>query len=141
MFGYGFQAFLGICIGLAVGIFLGFIIIPMGRHLLRFHDGFNLYNIGFTGGILALLFNGAMKTLNHTVVRVRYLHEVHEPSLLAFVFISILYWFYLSWRIKNPEAYRWKDLFESSGRAISDFIEIAGVKTSYLNMALLALML
>lgn len=141
MFGYGFPLGLGILIGLLVGAFLGFIIIPMGRHLLRFHDGFNLYNIGFTGGILALLFNGAMKTLSHTAVRVRYLHEVHDPYILAFVFISILYWFYLSWRIKKPETYRWKDLFGSSGRAISDFIEIAGVKTSYLNMALLALLL
>lgn len=141
MFGYGFPLFIGILVGLAVGIFLGFIIIPMGRHLLRFHDGFNLYNIGFTGGILALLFNGAMKTLSHTAVRVRYLHEVHDLYILAFVFISILYWFYLSWRIKNPEGLRWKNLFESSGRAISDFIEIAGVKTSYLNMALLALIM
>lgn len=96
MFGYGFPLFLGILIGLTVGIFLGFIIIPMGRHLLRFHDGLNLYNIGFTGGILALLFNGAMETLSHTAVRVRYLHEVHDPYILSFVFISILYWFYLS---------------------------------------------
>ena len=141
MFGYGFQAFLGVLIGIAVGVFLGFIIIPMGRHLLRFHDGFNLYNIGFTGGILALLFNGAMKTLSHTAIRVRYLHEVHDPYILAFVFISILYWFYLSWRIKQANSYQWKDLFGSSGRAISDFIEIAGVKTTYMNMAVLALLL
>ena len=141
MFGYGFPYHIGYGIGLLVGVFLGFIIIPMGRHLLRFHDGFNLYNIGFTGGILALLFNGAMKTLSHTAVRVRYLHEVHDPYIIAFVFLSILYWFFLSWRIQRGEHFKWKELFESSGRAISDFIEIAGVKTSYLNMAIFALIL
>ena len=45
---------LGIVLGAFVGIFIGFTISPLAAWMRRAHEGYNLYNIGFTGGIFAL---------------------------------------------------------------------------------------
>lgn len=46
---------LSMLLGLLVGIFLGFIMIPISAFTLRAHAGYNLYNSGFAAGILSLL--------------------------------------------------------------------------------------
>jgi len=45
---------LGIALGALVGIFIGFTISPLAAWMRRAHEGYNLYNIGFTAGIFAL---------------------------------------------------------------------------------------
>ncbi|MDR2183211.1 MAG: DUF1576 domain-containing protein [Clostridiales bacterium] len=44
----------GIALGALVGIFIGFTISPLAVWMRRAHEGYNLYNIGFTAGIFAL---------------------------------------------------------------------------------------
>ncbi|MCL2574114.1 MAG: DUF1576 domain-containing protein [Defluviitaleaceae bacterium] len=51
---YYIPTSLGIALGAFVGIFIGFTISPLAAWMRRAHDGYNLYNIGFTAGIFAL---------------------------------------------------------------------------------------
>ena len=51
---YSIPTSLGIALGALVGIFIGFTISPLAAWMRRAHEGYNLYNIGFTAGIFAL---------------------------------------------------------------------------------------
>jgi hypothetical protein len=51
---YYIPTSLGVALGALVGIFIGFTISPLAVWMRRAHEGYNLYNIGFTAGIFAL---------------------------------------------------------------------------------------
>jgi len=51
---YGVNTYLGIGFGILVGIFIGFAISPLAAWCRRAHEGYNLYNVGFTAGIFAI---------------------------------------------------------------------------------------
>jgi hypothetical protein len=135
MFGYGDPTLLSISLGVFVGIILGFLIVPLGRHFLRFHDGFNLYNIGFTGGLMAILYDAIARRLGFEAVRVRIIYEQHDPRLIILTIISIFLFFVIGLLFEEHPFENLKGIFKSSGRAISDFIVLGGFHATHLNMA------
>ena len=48
------YTWLGIVLGIGVGVFIGFTISPLSAWFRRAHEGLNLYNVGFTAGIFAI---------------------------------------------------------------------------------------
>lgn len=55
--------FFGIVCALAVGFLIGFIFTPLLKPFKAFHKGYNLYNGGFTAGIIAMFYSGFLKTI------------------------------------------------------------------------------
>ena len=51
---------IAILLGIGVGIFIGFIITPLASHMVKFYDGYNIYNLGFTAGILGTILTSAL---------------------------------------------------------------------------------
>ena len=49
------QETFNIVFAIGMGILIGFIFDPMARNIFKAHDGFNLYNAGFTAGMLAII--------------------------------------------------------------------------------------
>ncbi|HPV21703.1 MAG TPA: DUF1576 domain-containing protein, partial [bacterium] len=49
-FGSGLAIWISVPASMFFGILSGFVLPPLASHMLRFHDGYNIYNIGFTGG-------------------------------------------------------------------------------------------
>ncbi|MCL2579753.1 MAG: DUF1576 domain-containing protein [Oscillospiraceae bacterium] len=55
-----------IVFSIAMGIFIGFIFDPMAKNIFKAHDGFNLYNGGFTAGMLAIIITSVFSSYNIT---------------------------------------------------------------------------
>lgn len=55
MFGIGLPLWLGIGLGILVGLLVGLIMPPLVKSFMRFHHGYSLYNVGFTGGMIGLI--------------------------------------------------------------------------------------
>src|SRR5690625_5155450 len=51
-FGFDLPIVKGVIYAYLVGILIGFILPALSQAFLRFHQGFNLYNVGFTAGII-----------------------------------------------------------------------------------------
>ena len=62
-FGAGLPLIQGIILGNIAGIIAGFIIPSMAAHFPKFHQGFSLYNIGFTAGMTGMLFMSMLRAL------------------------------------------------------------------------------
>jgi len=52
---YYIPTTIGIGLGLLMGIFIGFTISPLAAFFKKAHEGYNLYNVGFTAGIFAIV--------------------------------------------------------------------------------------
>lgn len=140
IFGYGFTGVFAWTLGISIGILLGFFVIPIARHLLKFHDGFNLYNIGFASGIIGIVFVSVMKTLGYPTERVVLLYQSHNSIILALLFMSCLYLMTVGYFAEEELIKKWKLILPISGRAISDFTEPAGFGATLFNMGIVGLM-
>jgi len=49
---------------IGVGVLIGFIFDPVAKNIFKAHDGFNLYNAGFTAGMLAIIITSIFASYN-----------------------------------------------------------------------------
>ena len=132
-----------IILGISIKIFYGFILVPLASHIIRFHNGYVLYNIGFTGGIFAMLFTGIFRTLGYeldVVVDVNQSQYVHQ--ILLMILLSISGYFLLFGIIKGGFCWhKYKRMMSMSGRAITDYYGLFGEEMTLINMGVVGLLL
>lgn len=126
-----------------LGIFIGFILPQLSTQFLGFHQGFSLYNVGFTAGIIGMVVLGFMNAFG-IEVETRTLASTQSPLilyqlLLGFCVILIVTSFYL--HFKKKEKYHFKLLLKLSGRLPSDFVEMTNLATVTLNMSIIGFIL
>ena len=132
-----------VLIAYALGIFIGFILPQLSTQFLGFHQGFRLYNVGFTAGIIGMVVLGFMNAFG-IEVETRTLTSTQSPLILyqlliGFCVILIVTSFYL--HFKKKEKYHFKLLLKLSGRLPSDFVEMTNLATVTLNMSIIGFIL
>ena len=132
-----------VLIAYALGIFIGFILPQLSTQFLGFHQGFSLYNVGFTAGIIGMVVLGFMNAFG-IEVETRTLTSTQIPLILyqlliGFCVILIVTSFYL--HFKKKEKYHFKLLLKLSGRLPSDFVEMTNLATVTLNMSIIGFIL
>ena len=130
-------------IAYALGIFIGFILPQLSTQFLGFHQGFSLYNVGFTAGIIGMVVLGFMNAFG-IEVETRTLTSTQSPLILYQLLIGlcvilIVTSFYL--HVKKKEKYQFKLLLKLSGRLPSDFVEMTNLATVTLNMSIIGFIL
>ena len=91
-FGMNLNPLIGIALGNIVGIFIGLVLAPFFASFVKFHQGFNLYNIGFTTGIVGMFLMSLFRSTgyNHEIVSNVYLKtDITLTVFLIFYFISM----------------------------------------------------
>ena len=132
-----------VLIAYALGVFIGFILPQLSTQFLGFHQGFSLYNVGFTAGIIGMVVLGFMNAFG-IEVETRTLASTQSPLILyqlliGFCVILIVTSFYL--HFKKKEKYHFKLLLKLSGRLPSDFVEMTNLATVTLNMSIIGFIL
>ena len=64
IFGTGWPLYYAIPAGIVAGVIAGFVLPAFSAHTIRFHRGYNLYNIGFALGVLSMLFAVILHSFN-----------------------------------------------------------------------------
>ncbi len=128
-----------ILLGFAAGLFTGFVIPPLSAHFVNFHQGYNLYNIGFTAGIIGTFYIAVLRTLGIEVEPVSILSNGN--NLLFGVFFSILFLAVLIWGLilSRGQVTGYLQLLKLKGRLATDFPKINGIGLTLINMGLLGL--
>lgn len=125
--------------GIGIGVIIGFIVTPIAKKMAGFHEGFNLYNLGFTGGIIGAVISAVMKAYKFQVTPRRLISEIHDTelkiiSLTAFVML-IIFGYY-----KNRMSFKgFKELHNDSGLK-SDFVEKYGYGVTFMNMGFMGIL-
>lgn len=136
-FGIGLPFPLGLLLGTAIGIIIGLLLPPLSVHFLSFHQGFNLYNIGFTAGIIGMVITAVLRMYGYEVKYVSYVSEGNNLLLASFLYFSFTVLFFIGFFSNNRSFRGYKNLLKSSGKLISDFIILDGYGITLINMSLL----
>lgn len=136
-FDLDFPVPIGICLGIAVGVLIGFILPTLSVHFLSFHQGFSLYNIGFTAGIIGMLLTGVLRIFHYEVTTVSQVSSGNNLFLATLLYVSYLWLFLIGFFSNKKSLTHLKQIFQSSGKLISDFILLDGYGATMMNMAIL----
>ena len=126
-------------IGFGVGILIGYVIVPLSSHMLKFHDGYNLYNIGFTAGIVGTVFTSIIRALDKEVEPVRIIYEsedLHIKLLLCALFLGLIV---IGLSINRTGLKDFKSIFKYVGRTVTDFTYLLGFGVTFINMGVMGL--
>lgn len=136
-FGLGLPQTLGILAGYGAGMIVGFVIVPLSKACMNFHHGYNLYNIGFTAGLIGMFAVGILRMFDLQVETVLILSSGNDlilSVLLLTLFASLL----LSGLHQNKWSFHgyWK-LMTNSGRLRTDFVKKCGYGMTLINVAIM----
>lgn len=139
MFGLSLSYFISIPLAIVVGIFIGFILPIFNKHTIQFHQGYNLYNTGFSLGVISMITTGIISSFGSQINREMIINnEYNKILLISIIGLSIFFIGYALF-INKRVFKKYPLLLEESGRLFSDFISTHGKDVSYLNIGILGL--
>ena len=125
---------------IVTGILIGFIIPPLSTYCLRVHQGYSLYNVGFSAGLVGTLVVALLRSFGYTPEsQLKWVYENDIRVLLylmiLFVFLFVAGWYFCNWKLKPMI-----NIYRHSGRLMSDFVLMDGLPPILMNMGLLGVM-
>lgn len=123
-------------VAVAVGILIGFILPGLSVHTASMHMGYNLFNVGFSAGILAFVVVCVLKSFGIESESVMIWREGRPlwivAGLYGYFLLTFLYGLYLCGGKASGVLKVWKH----PGRAVADFVLLEGEGSTLMNMAL-----
>lgn len=138
-FSIGLPWYYGIILGLLFGIMGGFIITPLSSNMSKLHRGYNLYNVGFTAGLLGTLICSLLKSFGINIQQQLILSSEYSNffrNLLFFYFILLIIIGYL---INHRSFKGYGKIFRYTGKLVTDFTQLLGHGFTLINMGIMGL--
>jgi hypothetical protein len=134
MFNTGLPKILSISLGIVIGLGVGFILPPLSAYLMRVHQGFNLYNIGFTAGVIGTITISVFKSYGLKIEE-RFIWTSGNNNILGmFLLLLFMSMIIISLIIDKSAYMKYKNLFKYTGRLVSDFMILEGFAPTLFNM-------
>lgn len=141
IFGAGFQLVYGLIFGISVGIIVGFILPAFNVFSMKFHQGYNLYNTGFSMGVISMILTGVLGSFGVEIIRSSELNNsYHFVLYLTVIIISTLLILFAFIENKNVLR-RYPSIFKSSGQLMTDFTQTYGKDVVLLNLGFMGLII
>ena len=123
---------------LAVGtsLLIGFVLAPAAAQLFKAHQGFSLYNMGFTAGIVGLLVVALYKSYGFVPDPVFIWTTGNNGLLASFMLVLFIAMIALGFCFDRAALSGFKAVLGSSGQSPSDFIALVGFGPTLVNMGL-----
>ncbi|SNU88697.1 Protein of uncharacterised function (DUF1576) [Streptococcus merionis] len=130
-----------ILLALGVGLLLGFITPPLAEAFLKFHQGYTLYNTGFTTGIIVMIVYACLRYFGYEVDDISMISRHAHWYILVYIGVMSLSFIVLSLLGADLSEIRQKfaKLDKRVGRLPDDFVMKYGRRTTFLNMGLMGI--
>ena len=130
----------GIGITIVAGIITGFFIPPIATHVLRAHDGYNLYNVGFAAGLIGTVAYSFMKSYGLTVGSNMILSTESDLFLKIFLSIFFILLIIIGYLLNEKSFVKgYSKILKLSGRLVEDFTYTAGIGMTLINMGVMGI--
>lgn len=134
-FGFGW----GILGGIIIGILVGMVVSPVATHVLTFHEGYNLYNIGFTAGFIGLIFLNILRAYGYETEMFLIWGTEFDSFLRIFTLILFASMSLIGLVIGREKSKKYFELLKYPGTIVTDFVNIGGLENTLINMGLVGL--
>lgn len=136
-FGIGLAMPWNIAAALTIGAVVGFLISPIARHVLDFHRGYNLYNIGFSAGLIGTVVMSSLKAFDVQLDSSFHWAELGPMGSLPWLSASFIALIVTGILLDAQWRDSYKKLLGSSGRLVSDFVRFYGIGATFINMGVM----
>ncbi len=134
-----FSYYPNLLLTIIIGIMIGLMLPPISAHTVSMHMGYNLFNIGFSAGILAFGIACVMRSLAIDVAPVFIWQEGVHLGITIGVYVYLILTFLYGLWINKGNIGKLKKLMKHQGRAVTDFILMDGPGTTLMNMSFVGL--
>lgn len=125
---------------IAAGVAAGFILPALSMAMLRMHEGYNLYNIGFTCGFFGLFAAALLAALKMETVPLLIWNDAVDPALRMLVpVVSILFILQGKRLDRRRAGVRLLRIMKMTGRLPTDFVTAVSPGAALVNAGLLGL--
>jgi len=131
---------ISIPLALFTALLIGFILSPVATQLFKAHAGFNLYNVGFTAGIIGTLVVALYKSYGFIPDPVMIWTSDNRGGLTGFLAILFLSMLIVGISLDRRSLRQLSTLVKLSGQAPTDFVAIVGLGATMVNMGLCGLL-
>lgn len=128
---------LALFVGMILGTAIGFIVMPLSSNMLKFHDGFNLYNVGFTAGVIGTVLTSVFRSFNLTVDTVRHISTENSVPIIVMMYVSMVYFIGIALKMNRNIYKHYPKMFVHKGRSITDFTVLKGYDYTFFNMGVM----
>jgi len=139
IFGTNLPLAYGILLGVGTGIIVGFILPAFNVFAMKFHQGYNLYNTGFSMGVISMLLSGILSTFGIDILRSTEMNnDYHLALLIATIVISVFFIIFAF--LDNPGVLKgFKKIMQKSGKLLTDFAGECGKDATLFNIGIMGL--
>ncbi|MFV0361859.1 MAG: DUF1576 domain-containing protein [Suipraeoptans sp.] len=133
--------YVGILVGALVGIIIGFIFPVLASFCVRIHDGYNLYNLGFVGGLISSFVLAILNAIGYDVETAS-LWSTGNNLVLAIALYGISGFLIIAGFVSGKDRNTLKDLKEilrHPGRLATDFFTMVD-SSAYVNMGIMGIL-
>lgn len=124
---------------IVIGIFIGLMLPPLSAHTVSVHMGYNLFNVGFSGGVLAFGIVCVMRAFSVEIEPVFIWKEGIHPGITAGVYLYFILVFCYGFWLSNGKISKLGKIMKHPGRAIADFVLMDGPGATLMNMAMVGI--
>lgn len=121
------------------GIFIGFVLPPLSVHAASMHMGYNLFNVGFSGGVLAFVIVCVLRSFGMESDSVLIWKEGRNvriaTGLLGYFVLAALF----GLLINRGQFKGLVKIMRHPGRAVADFVLMDGAGATLMNMGLVGI--
>jgi len=132
-----FSPYINIIIAMMIGILIGFVLPPLAMHTASMHMGYNLFNVGFAGGILAFIIVCVLQAFGLESESILIWREGRPLWLIGLLYGYFLITFLYGLWINKGKLKPLLKIMRHPGRSVADFILMDGVGATLMNMAII----
>lgn len=124
-----------------IGTLIGFVVPALAPHTASFHMGYNLFNVGFAAGFVAIALMSVLRGFQLDSGSVMIWQRGFPPLLTGLCLGGLALLFGWGWLLSDEEELRRLGrITRHSGRAVADFVFMDGVGPTFMNMAIMGLL-
>lgn len=137
IFGTNWPLYIGIPVGFISGLIAGFILPAFAQHTIRFHRGYNLYNVGFALGVLSMVFAVILRSFGIDYSVGGPTSEIYHVEMIILSIGLSLCFLVAAFIMDKRVLTKYPSLIKNNGRLVSDFISEYGKPVTFLNIAIM----
>lgn len=140
LFSTALPVWITLPLGIGTGLAMGFVMPPVAAQLFKAHNGYTLYNMGFTAGLIGTLVVAVYLSYGFVPEPV-FLWATDKTGLFA-VFLTCCFAAMIAggWFLDPESRTRYLDLLRRPGQSPSDFAAACGDGAVLINMGVLGLL-
>lgn len=136
MFSTATSVLIRVVLGSLVGLSIGFILPPLSSYLVRVHQGFNLYNIGFTAGMIGTIFVSIFKSYGF-LPNPRLIWTTGNNKILSiYLYVLFLSMIGIGFYLNGKSFKKVRNIMNYSGRLVADFVILEGFPPTLINVGI-----